>query len=74
LLAFYAPELLSDDQKSRFTEFLQARWKANGSDVKWNTIDKVSADLSEMYTEFNSDEWKSFYNARLAHIGLSATL
>ena len=74
LLAFYAPELLSNDQKSRFTEFLQARWKANGSDVKWNTIDKVSADLSEMDTEFNSDEWKSFYNTRLAHIGLSATL
>ena len=74
LLAFYAPELLSNDQKSRFTEFLQSRWKATGSDVKWNTIDKISTDLSEIDSDFNSDEWKSFYNARLAHIGLSATL
>ena len=74
LLAFYAPELLNNDQKSRFTEFLQSRWKATGSDVKWTTIDKVSADLSKIDTDFNSDEWKSFYNARLAHIGLSATL
>ena len=74
LLAFYAPELLSNDQKSRFTEFLQSRWKATGSDVKWNTIDKISTDLSEIDTEFNSDEWKSFYNARLAHVGLSDTL
>lgn len=74
LLAFYAPELLSNDQKSRFTEFLQFRWKATGSDVKWNTIDKISTDLSEIDTEFNSDEWKSFYNARLAHVGLSDTL
>ena len=74
LLAFYAPELLSNDQKSRFTEFLKSRWKATGSDVKWNTIDKVSADLSEINTEFNSDEWKSFYNARLVDVGLSDTL
>ena len=74
LLAFYAPELLSNDQKSRFTEFLQFRWKATGSDVKWNTIDKISTDLSEIDTEFNSDEWKSFYNARIAHVGLSDTL
>ena len=74
LLAFYAPDLLSNDQKSRFTEFLQSRWKATGEDVKWNTIDKVASDLAKMDTEFNSEEWKKFYNARLAHIGLSATL
>jgi len=74
LLAFYAPKLLSNDQKSRFTEFLQSRWKATGDDVKWNTIHTVSADLSKMDTEFNSDEWKTFYNARLSNIGLSATL
>ncbi len=74
LLAFYAPELLSNDQKSRFTEFLKSRWKETGKDVKWNTIDKVSADLPKMDAEFNSEEWRKFYNARLSYIGLSDTL
>lgn len=74
LLAFYAPELLSDDQKSRFTEFLQSRWKATGEDLKWNTIDKVASDLSEMDAEFNSKEWKTFYNTRLSDIGLSGSI
>ena len=74
LLAFYAPELLSNDQKSRFTEFLQSRWKAIGKDVKWNTIDKVASDLSEIDSEFNSEEWKLFYNTRISNIGLSASL
>lgn len=74
LLAFYAPELLSNDQKSRFTEFLQSRWKATGEDLKWNTIDKVASDLSEVDAEFNSKEWKTFYNTRLSDIGLSGSI
>ena len=74
LLAFYAPDLLSNDQKSRFTEFLQSRWKATGEDVKWNTIDKVASDLSKMDSEFNSEEWKNFYNTCMSDIGLSASL
>jgi len=74
LLAFYAPDLLSNDQKSRFTEFLQSRWKATGEDVKWNTIDKVASDLSEMDSEFNLEEWKMFYNTCMSNIGLSASL
>ena len=74
LLAFYAPDLLSNDQKSRFNEFLQSRWKATGEDVKWNTIDKVASDLSEMDCEFNSEEWKMFYNTCMSNIGLPASL
>ena len=53
LVAFYAPELLNNDQKSRFIELLQSRWKATGDDVKWNTKDKVASDLSKMGAEFN---------------------
>lgn len=74
LLAFYAPDLLSNDQKSRFTEFLQSRWKATGENVKWNTIDKIASDLSEMDSEFNSEEWKTFYNTCMSNIGLPASL
>ena len=34
----------------------------------------IYSKFDEFDTEFNSDEWKTFYNARLSNIGLSATL
>ena len=74
LVAFYAPELLNNDQKSRFIELLQSRWKATGDDVKWNTKDKVASDLSKMGAEFNSEVWKNFYKARMSNIGVSSDL
>ena len=73
-MAFYAPELLNNDQKSQFIELIQSRWKATGDDVKWNTIDKVVSDLSKMGAEFNSEVWKNFYKARMSNIGLSSDL
>ena len=74
LLAFYAPELLTNDQMSRFNEFLKSRWTAKGDGVKWNTLEKVASDLSDLGTEFNSDVWIKFYQKRSSEIGLAINL
>ena len=74
LVAFYAPELLTNDQKSRFTEFLKSRWTAKGGDVKWNTLEKVASDLSDLGCEFDADVWIKFYQKRSSEIGLAINL
>ena len=51
LIVFYAPHLLSEEQKSAFKSFVKTKWESTDSDAGWTKICDVQDDLNEMKSD-----------------------
>ena len=51
LIVFYAPHLLSEEQKSAFKSFVKAKWESTDPDADWTNINDVQDDLSAMKSD-----------------------
>ena len=64
LIVFYAPHLLSEEQKSAFKSFVKTKWESTDPDAGWTKICDVQDDLNEMKTDETVSEE---YLERLIH-------
>lgn len=64
LIVFYAPHLLSEEQKSAFKSFVKTKWESTDPDADWTTIYDVQDDLNEMKTDGTVSQE---YHDRLIH-------
>ena len=79
LIVFYAPHLLSEEQKCAFKSFVKSKWESNDPDADWTKISDVQDDLNEMKTdETVSDEYRdrlmNFYRDYLIGFGCELSL
>ena len=79
LIVFYAPHLLSEEQKSAFKSFVKAKWECADPDAGWTKICDVQDDLNEMKTdETVSEEYRdrlmNFYRDYLRGFGCELSL
>ena len=79
LIVFYAPHLLSEDQKSAFKSFVKSKWESTDPDADWTTICDVQDDLTEMKSdETVSEEYLerliTFYQNYLKGFGCDLSL
>ena len=79
LIVFYAPHLLSEEQKSAFKSFVIAKWECTDPDAGWTKICDVQDDLNEMKTdETVSEEYRdrlmNFYRDYLRGFGCEISL
>ena len=79
LIVFYAPHLLSEEQKSAFKSFVNAKWECTDPDAGWTKICDVQDDLIEMKTdETVSEEYRdrlmNFYWDYLRGFGCELSL
>jgi exodeoxyribonuclease-1 len=51
LVAFYSPELLTAEEATRFSEYLQGKWQATEPDVEWTTPASARDDLEKLRTQ-----------------------
>ena len=51
LIVFYAPHLLSEEQKSAFKSFVKTKWASTDPDANWTTICDVQDDLIAMKSD-----------------------
>jgi len=51
LIVFYAPHLLSEEQKSALKSFVKTKWESTDSDAGWTKICDVQDDLNEMKSD-----------------------
>ena len=59
LIVFYAPHLLSEEQKSALKSFVKAKWESTDPDADWTKICDVQDDLNELKTdETVSEEYR----------------
>jgi len=65
LIASYAPELLTDEQRSAFQAFVQSRWSASMEEAPWTTAEHIWASLYELKSEIDESNWREFYQARI---------
>jgi len=65
LIAFYAPELLTDEQRSAFKAFVQRRWNTSMDEAPWTTAEHIWASLDELKSEIDESNWREFYQARI---------
>ena len=65
LIAFYASELLTDEQRSAFKAFIQKRWNTSIDDAPWTTAEHIWASLDELKSEIDESNWREFYQARI---------
>ena len=66
LVAFYAPELLTDQQRIDFNNFLSQRWLAAGDQAPWMTAEEVWIALEKLGSDIEVSEWREFYQDRIA--------
>ena len=58
LIVFYAPHLLSEEQKSAFKSFVKSKWECTDPDADWTNINDIQDDLTAMKSdETVSDEY-----------------
>ena len=79
LIVFYAPHLLSGEQKSAFKSFVKTKWESTDPDADWTTICAVQDDLNEMKTDKTvSQEYRDrlihFYQNYLKGFGCELSL
>ena len=79
LIVFYAPHLLSEEQKSAFKSFVKTKWESTDPDADWTKICDVQDDLNEMKTdETVSQEYRdrliTFYQNYLKGFGCELSL
>lgn len=65
LVAFYAPELLTDQQHVDFNNFLNRRWSAAGDKAPWMTAEEVWIALEKLSADIEVSEWRKFYQDRI---------
>ena len=51
LIVFYAPHLLSEEQKTAFKSFVKTKWVSTDPEVDWTNISAVQDDLNEMKSD-----------------------
>lgn len=68
LIAFYAPELLSNEQKNILKEFIRNRWFPNVKKVPWTTADDIWCSLDDLGSQIDSERWHAFYKTRIATV------
>jgi exodeoxyribonuclease-1 len=51
LIVFYAPQLLSEEQKSAFKSFVKTKWKSTDPNADWTSINDVQDDLIAMQSD-----------------------
>jgi exodeoxyribonuclease-1 len=79
LIVFYAPHLLSKEQKSAFKSFVKTKWESTDPDADWTKICDVQDDLTEMKSdETVSEEYLerliTFYQNYLKGFGCELSL
>ena len=65
LIAFYAPQLLTDEQRTAYESFVKKRWSTPMDEVPWTTAEHVWASLNELKSEIDDCNWREFYRARI---------
>ena len=65
LIAFYAPQLLTDEQRTAYKSFVQKRWSAPIDEAPWTTAEHIWASLNELKSEIDDCNWREFYRARI---------
>ena len=65
LIAFYAPELLTEKQRVDFNNFLNQRWSAAGDKAPWMTAEEVWVALEKLSSDIEHSDWRKFYQARI---------
>ena len=65
LVAFYAPQLLTEQQLVDFNNFLNQRWSAAGDEAPWMTAEEVWIALDKLSSDIEVSEWRKFYQARI---------
>ena len=70
LIAFYAPQLLTDEQRSAFKAFIQRRWNTSMDDAPWTTAEDIWASLNELKSEIDESNWREFYQARINSVAV----
>ena len=65
LIAFYASELLTDEQRAAFKAFVQRRWNTSMDEAPWTTAEHIWASLDELKSEIDESNWREFYQARI---------
>ena len=66
LIAFYAPELLTEQQRTDFRNFLCQRWSAPIDQAPWMTAEEVWIALDKLSSDIEVSEWRKFYQDRIA--------
>ena len=78
LIAFFAPNLLTAQQKLDFDNFIKARWTNEGDNTKWNTIQTIIDDLEEMKEESLDVQYisslQNFYSEHLRQHKIDFTM
>ena len=70
LIAFYAPELLTDEQRSAFKAFVQRRWNTSMDEAPWTTAEHIWASLDELKSEIDESNWREFYQAKIENFSV----
>ena len=65
LIAFYAQELLTDEQRTAFRAFVKRRWNTSIDEAPWTTAEHIWASLDELKSEIDESNWREFYQARI---------
>ena len=65
LIAFYAPELLTEQQRIDLNSFLSQRWSTAIDQAPWMTAEDVWIALEKLSSEIEVSEWRKFYQARI---------
>jgi exodeoxyribonuclease-1 len=70
LITFYAPQLLTDEQRAAFKTFVQRRWNTSMDKAPWTTAEHIWASLDELKSEVDVSKWQEFYQARINSVGV----
>ena len=73
LIAFYATDLLSVEERYRFSKYICDKWSVTEQDVNWTTLEKVQIDLIKLkdsgVPRQEIVQLKRFYEARFQEHG-----
>ena len=75
LIAFFAPYLLTEQQKSDLSSFIKKRWMTLDNNANWTTVQTVKNDLAKMKDE-NLDaqyinDLQNFYTSYISQYDLN---
>jgi exodeoxyribonuclease-1 len=65
LIAFYAPELLNNEQRDSFRKFVSTKWSAPMDQAEWTTAEHVWDSIGKIKSEIDENKWRAFYEAKI---------